>query len=98
MIQQKETQSAARYEDNESAFDPSAVSYHVRDRVLKQFRSILGGREYFVTTGGALTSEPVKKFIRDCFGGLFSEDYGATEVNVLREIAASLFLFLFASW
>ena len=87
-------QRAARCDKEESAFDPSAVPSRVRDRVLTQFRSILGGREYFVITGGAPTSESVKKFISDCFGGLFSEDYGTTEVNVIREIVVSLNFFI----
>ena len=70
---------------SEAAFDPSAVPYRVRERVMRQFKSILGGREYFVVTGGAPTSESVKRFISDCFGGLPSEGYGATEVNVHRK-------------
>ena len=62
---------------------------------MRQSRSILGGREYFVITGGALTSESVRKLIIDCFGGLFSEDYGATEVTILTESALSFSIILF---
>ena len=61
-------------------FDIDKVPQDVKSRVMEQFRSILGGREIAVVTGGAPTSEAVKKFILTCFGGIPSESYGATEV------------------
>ena len=61
-------------------FDINKVPHHVKFHVIEQFRSILGGREIAVVTGGAPTSEAVKNFIMTCFGGIPSEGYGATEV------------------
>ena len=63
-------------------FDPSRVPPDVRERVLSEFRSILGGRETLVVTGGAPTSQPVRAFISKCFGRFFAEGYGATEVGM----------------
>ena len=91
-VQQKEIHIAARGDESEATFDFTAVPCHVRDRVMKMFGSSLGGQEYFAITGGAPTSESVKKFMSDCFGGRFSEDYGATEVNVLRIYSVHLFV------
>ena len=48
--------------------------------MLKRFRSILGGRQTLVSTGGAPMAAAVKRFLEECFDGLFHEGYGATEV------------------
>ena len=61
-------------------FDIDKVPHDVKSSVMEQFKSILGGREIAVVTGGAPTSEAVKKFILTCFGGIPRESYGATEV------------------
>lgn len=65
---------------SDEMFDIDKVPHDVKSSVMEQFRSILGGREIAVVTGGAPTSEAVKKFILTCFGGIPSEGYGATEV------------------
>ena len=64
----------------DEVFDIDKVPHEVKSSVMEQFKSILGGREIAVVTGGAPTSEAVKKFILTCFGGIPSEGYGATEV------------------
>ena len=64
----------------EVTFDVNSVPDEVKTSVMQQFCSILGGREITVVTGGAPTSEEVKRFIITCFGGMPSDGYGATEV------------------
>ena len=74
------TSGASDDDYQEKAFDIRNVPFDVRYRVMEEFKGILGGRETAVVTGGAPTSEAVKKFIMTCFGGIPSEGYGATEV------------------
>lgn len=63
-----------------SNFNPDSVPFSIVEEVREQFRSILGGREKVVSTGGAPTGEAVKKFMMRCFNGLPQEGYGTTEV------------------
>lgn len=63
-------------------FNPNVVPGEIKEVVLKQFRSVLGGREQLITTGGAPTGNQVKQFMMQCFKGMMSEGYGATEVCV----------------
>ncbi|KAL5489135.1 hypothetical protein EMCRGX_G018193 [Ephydatia muelleri] len=64
-----------------TSFDPGNVPEGLRKAVLKRFRSILGGRQTLVSTGGAPMAAAVKRFLEECFDGLFHEGYGATEVG-----------------
>lgn len=61
-------------------FNPNVVPGEIKEVVLEQFRSVLGGREQLITTGGAPTGNQVKQFMMQCFKGIMSEGYGATEV------------------
>ena len=63
-----------------SNFDPKSVPLSITEAVLKRFRSVLGGREQIVSTGGAPTGDAVKKFMIQCFRGVPQEGYGTTEV------------------
>ena len=63
-------------------FNPGVVPREIKELVMKEFRSVLGGREQLITTGGAPTGDQVKQFMMHCFRGIMSEGYGATEVCV----------------
>ncbi len=65
-----------------SNFDPSSVPLPIRQKVLKQFRFVLGGREQIISTGGAPTGKAVKMFMIHCFKGILQEGYGTTEVRI----------------
>ena len=62
-------------------FDPNAVPAELRMEVIGKFKSMLGGRERLVITGGAPTGKLVKRFIIECFDGMINEGYGSTEVR-----------------
>ena len=63
-----------------SSFNPSVVPLEIRQGVLRRFKSVLGGREQLISTGGAPTGQAVKTFMIECFKGIPQEGYGATEV------------------
>ena len=58
------------------------VPAELRKEVMSRFKSKLGGRERLVTTGGATTGKLVKRFVIDCFDGMFNDGYGSTEVRI----------------
>ena len=62
-------------------FDMSQVPLKIKQRVLRKYKSVLGGREQLVSTGGAPTGENVKRFMIECFNGIPQEGYGTTEVS-----------------
>ena len=53
----------------------------VEREVMQEFRGMLGGRMQGITTGGAPTSEAVKKFLADCYQCVVVESYGITETG-----------------
>jgi len=53
----------------------------VEREVMQEFRGMLGGRMQGITTGGAPTSEAVKKFLAECYQCVVVESYGITETG-----------------
>ena len=64
--------------------DMSKVPLDIKQKVLRKYKSVLGGREQLVSTGGAPTGENVKRFMIECFNGFPQEGYGTTEVNTIH--------------
>ena len=85
------------------SFDMSKVPLKVKQRVLRKYKPVLGGREQLVSTGGAPTGENVKRFMIECFNGIPQEGYGTTEVStrcawsILLPVTSCKYMYVYVS-